>query len=262
MHISKIIRISSIFSFFAGTLFFCGSAIASAPVKGPISAPKTQKMVIIPKQKSEIVYSFDFSNHSDKSARKWLHKRGFSFKRAASDQSELALSFSKDALVFNAKTTLFGLMIKPFPKGLKDVKKIRITWGVEQYPHGASYEQHINNEPIMIYLYYGTKKMPSGNWFIPDAPYFIGYFLGENDKVNTPYVGRHFFKGGRFICLANPEPGKTITSEYDVNTAFKKCFKLNKTPDISGLGIEVETSSTSRQKHSLKKLNCLSKQPC
>jgi len=134
-------------------------------------------------------------------------------------------------------------------------KKIKIVWGVENFPKGANYEKHINNEAIMVYVYFGEKKLSSDSIFIPNSPYFIGLFLGKDEKTDTPFIGNHFKQGGRFMCLANPKLNETVRSEFDLDKAFKKCFgeKMD-VPPISGIALEVETSNTTPSRAFIKSI--------
>jgi hypothetical protein len=229
----------------------------------PKTTHKTDQTVLKTVKKSDdvckekIVYSLDFAQKTDDDARKWLTDKGFKFESDAKSQSKLSLAFANDSLVLNAKKQLFGLIING-NLHLDGAKKISITWGVDKHPKGASYENGINNEAIMVYVYFGNKKLSSGNWFIPDSPYFIGLYLGETDKINKPFTGNHFEEGGRFICLANPKSGEIITSKFDLDKAFKECFgKDKKVPFISGMALEVETSSTGPSKGVIKKIDFL-----
>ena len=58
---------------------------------------------------------------------------------------------------------------------------IEIDWGVTRFPQGASYEQGVRNEPIMVIVFMGDERQPSGSLFIPDSPYFVGLFLCHGD---------------------------------------------------------------------------------
>lgn len=78
---------------------------------------------------------------------------------------------------------------------------------------------------------------------MPNRPYFIGLFLGRNDRPNKAYRGRYYRKGGRFVCLGNPKPGETVVSEFDLIDAFKRYFKKDEVPIISGVGVSVDTTS-------------------
>jgi hypothetical protein len=76
----------------------------------------------------------------------------------------------------------------------------------------------------MLYIFFGRDKVSSGQFAIPALPYFIGLFLGQEEQLNTPYKGRYFHAGGRFVCVGNPEPHETVRSEFDLLTAFQTYF--------------------------------------
>jgi hypothetical protein len=120
--------------------------------------------------------------------------------------------------------------------------KVRITWGVRQYPQNASYEKQVNNEALMLYIFFGSKKVSSGNILIPDSPYFIGLFLCQNDQVNLPCKGRYFHAGGRFVCLGKPHTNEMIISVFDLDSAFKSYFGNTETPPVTGIGLGIDTS--------------------
>jgi hypothetical protein len=127
---------------------------------------------------------------------------------------------------------------------LEKVSTIRIEWGVIQYPQ-ASYARKVNNEALMLYVFFGRERVSSGSVFIPDGPYFIGLFLCDDGQVNFPYKGQYFHTGGRFVCLGQPKPNETIVSEFDLGTAFKRYFGKNM-PDVTGIGLGVDTSAAGR----------------
>ncbi len=207
---------------------------------------------------SEVIYTINFEQSSTENARSWLTGDGFNFESGATSQSNLDLYFANNSLVMNTTAEIFGLIIKNVK--IEGAKEVRITWGVNSFPKGASYNTGVNNEPIMVYIYYGDKKLSSDSWFIPNAPYFIGLFLGEKgaNDVNKPFIGEHFTQGGRFICLANPNANETVTSTFDLNKGFNECFGKNLTvPYISGVALEVETSDTSPAKSFIKKIEFL-----
>lgn len=41
----------------------------------------------------------------------------------------------------------------------------------------------VRNEALMVIVFFGYDKVSCGHLFIPDAPYFIGFFLGKEEKV-------------------------------------------------------------------------------
>jgi hypothetical protein len=97
----------------------------------------------------------------------------------------------------------------------------------------------------MVHLFFGTEKLPSGSWFVPDSPSFLGLFLCERDRINHPYIGRMFKEGGRYICLDHPPPGKIVVSRFDTNSAFRSAFGRETVPPISGIAISIDTSNAS-----------------
>ncbi len=266
---SKKIKFSASILLVAG-LFLGGNFLiaGTVPVKktettNNESLPSGDKMMVVSKDMSkktpdDILYTMNFSDKGNLSALDWLKKNGFKLESAASNPDKMQFEFKNNSLVLTAKTCLFALALKPFEKEeLKGATSMRLVWGVNKYPIGASYEKGINNEPIMLYVYYGSKKMPSGSWFIPDAPYFIGYYLGETDPVGKYFVGNHFSEGGRFTCVANPKEGKMITTEIDLDKAFKTAFHKKKMPVISAFALEVETSNTGPSQAFIKKIEFL-----
>ena len=89
----------------------------------------------------------------------------------------------------------------------REYSGVRIEWGVIKYPKGASYEEKVNNEAILVLIFFGQDKVSSGHLVIPDSPYFIGLFLGRHDMPYKAYKEKYYRKGGRFVCMGNPQPG-------------------------------------------------------
>jgi hypothetical protein len=121
------------------------------------------------------------------------------------------------------------------------VSTVRIHWGIIKYPHGASYARHVQNEALMLYIFFGQDTLPSGHVAIPALPYFIGLFLGQEEQRHTPYRGRYFHEGGRFVSLGNPQPYETVISEFNLRTAFQTYFAQADVPLMSGLTLGVDT---------------------
>ncbi|MCF7790362.1 MAG: hypothetical protein K9M56_00045 [Victivallales bacterium] len=202
------------------------------------------------------ILNFEKASKGDISARKWLTENGFEFKSDAGYQDDIKLTFKNSALNIVSKSGVFGLIIEK--RKIQNASKVKITWGVNKFPKGASYKKGINNEAVMIYIYFGKHKLESGSIFIPDSPYFLGLFLGENETLNKPLKGRHFKKGGRFICIGMPGKGKTVVSEFNLNKGFRECFgKDKKVPEISAIAIEVETSDSGNAEAFIKKIEFL-----
>lgn len=207
---------------------------------------------------SKILYTIDFAGVTASDPRAWLKSKGFTkIESAAKDQNKLSLSFSKDSLNFETKGKIFAFILNP-SMHVDGSKKIRITWGVNKFPDGASYEKGIRNEALMVYVYFGDKDKDSGSFFIPNCPYFLGLYLGQNDPIGKLFVGRHFTDGGRFVCVGKPQIDATVVSEYNLEDGFKAAFPSEPTvPFIAGLALEVETSSTGPASAFIKKIELL-----
>jgi len=93
----------------------------------------------------------------------------------------------------------------------------------------------------MLYISFGEDDVSSGHVLIPARPYFIGVFLGQEEQLNTPYQGKYFHEGGRFVCLGHPQPYETVTSEFDLGTAFQTYFAQADVPMISAISLGVDT---------------------
>jgi hypothetical protein len=183
----------------------------------------------------------DFSGYTGGPVEEWLKTQGFKLEKDAANRDLLGLSIHNAVLTLESKARMSGFIFTD-SIDFDHVSKVRITWGVSQYPQNASYEKQVNNEALMLYIFFGTEKVSSGNVLIPNSPYFIGLFLCQNDQVNVPYKGRYFHTGGRFVCLGKPRPGEMIVSEFELDRAFKSYFGKNETPRITGLGFGIDTS--------------------
>jgi hypothetical protein len=193
-----------------------------------------------PSAETKAQFSLDFTREADGPAAVRLEALGFQFKEGMDDPDEVSLQFRKGALWLEAKKPVFALAIRDkldFPPGT-----LRLEWGVEEYPVGASYEKGVRNEALMVIVFFGTKRISSGNMFVPDSPYFIGFFLSPDDPLNKPFTGRTFAKGGRYLCVGNSAPGKATVTEIDLAKAFRECFGKTEVPNVSGMNFEMDTS--------------------
>ena len=188
-------------------------------------------------------FLIDFSDYEEGSIEEWLEKKGFELKEAAKDRKKLDLDVDEGALFLEAKKPLMALIVKESVDPGK-YSKVKIEWGVIKYPKGASYEGKVNNEALLVLVFFGDEKISSGHLTIPDSPYFIGLFLGRHDKVNKAYKGNYYHEGGRFVCLGNPKPGETVISEFDLADAFKRYFQKDEVPSISSVALEIDTTSS------------------
>jgi Protein of unknown function (DUF3047) len=191
----------------------------------------------------EVTRRIDFSDYAGGPIEEWLQAKGFRLEQGAEDPELLRLSVHEGALVLEAKGRVKGFLVNQDVQ-LEKFSKIRIHWGISKYPKDASYEKNVNNEALMVYIFFGRDKLPSGHVAIPALPYFIGLFLGQEELLNTPYLGRYFHKGGRFVCVGNPTPNETVISEFDLIAAFQTYFEKGEVPMISGITLGIDTFSS------------------
>ena len=121
---------------------------------------------------------------------------------------------------------------------------VEIDWGVDKFPEGASYEQGVRNEAIMVVIFMGDERQPSGSSLIPGSPYFVALFLCHgDDRINHPYVGRYFKKGGRYVCGDRPTEGQLVTTQFNLLEAYRTYFDKERDDDpaISGLALVLDT---------------------
>jgi hypothetical protein len=190
-------------------------------------------------------FVLDFSGYTGGSVDDWLRAKHFTFEKDAKNRRLLQLSIANDTLTLEAKGNLSGFLLND-AVNVKKRTRIRINWGIIQYPVDVSYRREVNNEALMLYVFFGTEKISSGHVLIPDSPYFIGLFLCQDEEIDFPYKGRYFHEGGRFVCLGKPKPNETIVSEFDLDTAFKRYFDKKRTPDITGIGFGIDTSKAGK----------------
>ena len=194
---------------------------------------------------TKILYTIDFTGQKNGSAVEWLKQNGFEFELAA---SELNPRFENDALVISTHKELAGLFGLQFNQQdyIHDVKRIEIVWGVNKYPEGADWNNGINSVPIAVMFSFGTEKLSSGLPLgIKAAPHFLSPFIGLNEEQDRMYVGRLWREGGRYFCVAaGDQSGKTITTDFEVDTRFKDTFNRDKTPPITALAFQKNTAKT------------------
>ena len=184
--------------------------------------------------------TFDFSGYTGGPVLKWLQSQGYEAKQDAAS-TKVVYTIDHADLNLEAKQKALALLLSE--ANLIGFTKVRIVWGVEQFPDGASYENGVRSDPAMFYLFFGDEKMSSGSMFVPDSPYFIGMFLCQSDPVGKAYKGRYFKAGGRYVCVDHVKAGQTITSVFNFDDAFKKFFSQAQTPYVSGFGIGIDTDS-------------------
>ena len=191
----------------------------------------------------QLVHAVQFDDYDVGSIDDWLLGKGFKFEQDAKRRDRLDLDIADQSLVLQSQRKLLALMPNE-SVNLPEFTYVEIDWGVNQHPRGASYEQGIRNEALMVIVFMGDERQPSGSVFIPNSPYFIGLFLcsGE-DRISHPYVGKYFKKSGRYVCVDPPEPGQLVTSRYDLLNGYRSFFdkELDDDPGISGIALGADT---------------------
>jgi hypothetical protein len=186
-------------------------------------------------------YVIDFSQYQGGPVDKWLETHNYRLEKDARNRQLLRLSIKDGILLLEAKARMNGFILND-SINLENARTIKITWGVKKYPEDVSYQNKVNNEALMLYVFFGKEKIPSGHLLIPNSPYFIGLFLCQDERLNFPYKGRYFHIGGRFVCLGKPAPDEMTVSQFDLDRNFKSYFNKGETPSISGIGFGVDTS--------------------
>ena len=185
-----------------------------------------------------------FADYELGSVEDWLQGKGFRFEEDARRRDRIDLDVGEQGLVIEAKRRAFGFMLNE-SVNVPEFTFVEIDWGVNKFPEGASYEQGVLNEAIMVYMFMGDELQPSGSLFIPDSPYFVALFLchGE-DKINYPYTGSYYKKSGRFVCGDRPADGQLVTTRFNLLEAYRTYFdeERDDDPAISGLAVALDTS--------------------
>ncbi len=196
-----------------------------------------------------VLKHLDFTGKTGVPPREWLEDKDFVLKHHFRDDKRIELVQADDAMHFKTKKKSFGIIVHE--EDIAGARKLRLEWGVSEYPKGASYQHGVDDEAVMVYVFFGHETFDSGSMLIPDSPYFIGFYLCANgtDALETPFKGNHFKKSGRYICTDHPAPGESVVSLIDLGAEFKKSFGLNSVPSVSGISIEVDTTHADNDGH-------------
>ena len=185
-------------------------------------------------------YVIDFTDQPDGPASQWLKAQGFTFRL---DADALRPHFKDHRLVLQTDRQNAGLFERPLD--LPGITRIRIRWGVERFPQGADWDNGTRAVALAVMTSFGTEKLSSGALYIPNAPYFIGLFLGEREQPQRAYTGRYYTLGGRYFCTTCPAPlGKTVVTEFDLAQTFKEQFATADLPPVSRFGFQMNTKGT------------------
>ncbi|WP_290653446.1 DUF3047 domain-containing protein [Aquisalimonas sp.] len=187
----------------------------------------------------EVVYSIDFTGEPDGDALGWLRERGFELELKA---RQLNPHFDGGRLVLETSGREAGLFTRKID--LEEVRRIRVTWGVERYPQGTDWDGGTYRVAIATMVSFGQERQPSGSVFVPNAPYFVGLFLDKNAQEGKAYTARYYTQGGRYFCEPCGAPaGETVTTEFDLHEAFEREFDQSP-PPVSSYAFQMNTNDT------------------
>ena len=196
----------------------------------------------------KLIHVIRFSDYDTGSEKDWLLGKGFQFESHARRRNRISLGVDYGHLTIEAKRPSFGIMPNE-TANVPEFTYVEIDWGVNKFPEGASYEQGVRNEAIMVMIFMGDENKPSGSLLIPNSPYFIGLFLCHgDDRVNHPYVGSYFKKSGRYVCGDRPAIGEMVTTRFNLLKAYRTYFDKERDDDpaISGLALAIDTTKAKK----------------
>ena len=146
----------------------------------------------------DLIYSVDFSDYAAGAVMTWLGSKGFVPEQDMKEQRRIALTGSDKELTLQAKSRSLGLLVDEV--NIAGASRIRIDWGVQSFPPGASYEQGIRSDAVMVYIFFGSKKNlqrvlahPRQSVFPRLVPVRVG-----SDRVS---IHRSLFQARRQVCL-------------------------------------------------------------
>lgn len=190
-----------------------------------------------------LVHVIRFTDYTEGSIEHWLESKGFQLKQDANRRDRIDYDVTENGLQLDIKRRALGLLPNE-SVNVPDFSRVEIDWGVLDFPAGASYEQGVRNEALMVIIFMGDERQSSGSMFIPDSPHFVGLFLCHgDDRLNHPYIGAYFMKGGRYVCLDRPKEGALVTSRFDLLKAYRTYFdkEQDDDPGISGIALATDT---------------------
>jgi len=191
-----------------------------------------------------VLYTLDFTKQRDGDAKAWLRSKGFTFML---DADKLNMKFSGGKLVISTTGQVAGMIGLRLPKGryLQNIGSVKIEWGVNKFPNGANWASGNNRLAIGALFALGTEKLSSGLPFgINAAPYFVGPFIGQKERVGKQYLGKLYKEGGRYYCVSNKSGGATVVTHFNIDQKFRQAFK-KATPPLTAFAFQMNTKDTS-----------------
>jgi len=186
----------------------------------------------------KVLYSIDFGKFPQGDALNILKSKGFEL---LLDTDKLNMKFSNGRLEFSTEGQYAGLFGIHFKKPIENVGFVVIEWGVEKFPNGANWEKGNNRLAVGALIALGTEKFSSGVPFAKKAPYFLGPFIGEKEKVGKRYLGKLYKKSGRYYCVSNKKG--LVKTRFDIDGKFRQEFE-KQTPPVTAYGFQMNTKNT------------------
>ena len=100
----------------------------------------------------DLALLLDFANENDLSVYDWFHQRDFELKKDADERDKIDFFRADGALHIVARQPAFGMAVRQVD--LPSVRRLRLHWGVSDYPEGVSYQHGIDNEAVMVYVFF------------------------------------------------------------------------------------------------------------
>ena len=173
----------------------------------------------------------DFSSASG-NVKEWFYNKNWEFHE---DINDMNLRFENGSLVIEPTKDQIGVINREFEKKdyLNGEIKLRIEWGVDQYPKGADWsgqkeKTRNTRQAISFMILFGDDKLDSGFFLAPDLPYYINFFLGENEKPDQVYYGNYWQEGGRYLCIhCDGSKGNTFVDKLYTKAYLRHLFSIN-----------------------------------
>ncbi|MCP4294903.1 MAG: hypothetical protein GY786_04795 [Proteobacteria bacterium] len=197
---------------------------------------------------ASVLFELDFSLTTG-NVEDWFERNHWEIQGTISNMNP---RFGSEGLILEPVSddrVIIGKKLKP-EEFLKGVKQIKIEWGVAQFPTGADWrgpkdKKRNNQEAIAVLISFGVEKIDSGSFFLPDAPYFLGFFLGEKERPGNVYYANYYQEGGRFFC----EPCDGSIGNYltivNLEEKFNEMFSFT-APPITAISFEVDVENTEK----------------
>ena len=114
---------------------------------------------------SKLIHLLRFSDYESVPVEDWLQGKGFQFKEDAKQRDSIDLDVGEKGLILEAKRHAFGVMPNE-SVNVPEFTYVEIDWGVNKFPEGASYEQGVRNEAIMVFLYLWVTNVSKAGPFL------------------------------------------------------------------------------------------------